>query len=390
MIPMAARAEVNLPHWLMTLPSPALSRLDASATGLRSRQTGSRHRAFGARSSTGASSIDATGSPRGTRWPSGRPSPTRSSKAGTCCLAAALDREARSSCSRWRQTASWPACCRCARAQLLRPSHSALANWLHANAFWACRWSRGAGERVLARAARLVRPRGGSRCSCTWRTCRRGPAARRAGRVLAEDGRPAATWSAKSAPCCHGASGRRLSRSRAVSQEAQGTAPPAPPPGRRRRIQLERLTDDTRVAEWTRIPRARSRGWKGEAGSALQSDHGTRAIFRTPSPGPRRAAGSNASRCRLDGKPIAMLASFIDPATPIPSRPPSTRITRAFRPACCCSARTLPARARRYRVGGQLRAPDHPMIDHFWRERRAIERLSSASAAPAPRGLLPR
>jgi hypothetical protein len=53
----------------------------------------------------------------------------------------------------------------------------------------------------------------------------------------------------------------------------------------------------------------------------------------------RRRARLNRLALHLDGRPIAMLASFIAPPIAFRSRPPLTRILPAFRPAFCCSAK---------------------------------------------------
>ena len=116
-----------------------------------------------------------------------------------------------------------------------------------------------------------------------------------------------------------------------------------------------------------------SRGWKGEHGSALASHPKTEAMFRTVLSGAARAGALERLSLELDGRPIAMLATFL-------TYPGSFAFKTAFDEDFA-----------RFSPGMQLQvenlallddpdlawcdscaAPNHPMIEHIWRDRREM------------------
>lgn len=152
-------------------------------------------------------------------------------------------------------------------------------------------------------------------------------------------------------------------------------------------LSIERLRDGTGIGPWIAEFLALERkGWKGAAGSALASHPDTEALFT-------RAARAAAERgrldrltLRLDGRAIAALATFLAPPGAFTFK---TAYDEAF-------ARSSPGLFLQREFLGTLddpdiawcdscAAPDHPMIDRFWRERRPIGRVSVAIGGPLRR-----
>ena len=116
-----------------------------------------------------------------------------------------------------------------------------------------------------------------------------------------------------------------------------------------------------------------SRGWKGEHGSALASDPKTEAMFRKVLANAAQAGTLERLSLELDGRPIAMLATLL-------AYPGSFAFKTAFDEDFA-----------RFSPGMQLQvenlallddpdlawcdscaAPNHPMIEHIWRDRREM------------------
>ncbi|MBC2668161.1 GNAT family N-acetyltransferase [Novosphingobium piscinae] len=128
-------------------------------------------------------------------------------------------------------------------------------------------------------------------------------------------------------------------------------------------------------------------GWKGRAGSALASHPATRSLFELALREAAMQGRLERLTLALDGVPIALLATFL-------AAPGAFSYKTAF-----------DERYARYSPGVLLQrenlallddpqiawcdscaAEDHPMIDHLWRERRAIGRLSIAIGGRLRRG----
>ena len=141
---------------------------------------------------------------------------------------------------------------------------------------------------------------------------------------------------------------------------------------------FERLTDYTHVADWTRdFLELEERGWKGEAGSALQSDDATRAIFHHALAGAAARGRLERLALRLDGRPIAMLASFMTGTHAFSFKTAYDEDYARFSPGVLLQRENLDLLDRDgFTWADSCASPDHPMIDHVWRERRVIERLS--------------
>ncbi len=143
-------------------------------------------------------------------------------------------------------------------------------------------------------------------------------------------------------------------------------------------LQVERLTDYTDVATWTReFTELEARGWKGEAGSALASDQRTNEIFTYAIAGAAARGRLERIALRLDGKPIAMLANFLSPPGAFSFKTAFDEDYARFSPGVLLQRENL-ALLGHERIAwvDSCAAPDHPMINHLWRERRTIARHS--------------
>ena len=143
-------------------------------------------------------------------------------------------------------------------------------------------------------------------------------------------------------------------------------------------LQVERLTDYTDIASWTReFTELEARGWKGEAGSALSSDQRTNEIFTYAIAGAAARGRLERIALRLDGKPIAMLANFLSPPGAFSFKTAFDENYARFSPGVLLQRENLALLGHK-KIGwvDSCAAPDHPMINHLWRERRTIARHS--------------
>jgi hypothetical protein len=90
----------------------------------------------------------------------------------------------------------------------------------------------------------------------------------------------------------------------------------------------------------------------------------------------------------LDGRPIAMLASFVTPPGAFGFKTAFDERFARFSPGVLLQLENL---AMLERPGidwsDSCAAADHPMIDHLWRERRAIGWVNVAIGGPVRRAL---
>jgi len=154
-------------------------------------------------------------------------------------------------------------------------------------------------------------------------------------------------------------------------------------------LTFERRDDDYRLGRWIDDFLALEHsGWKGAAGSALASHHATTQMFR-------EALSAAASRGRLerltlslDDEPIAMLANFITPPGSFSYKTAFDERYARFSPGVLLQRENL---ALLDRPGidwcDSCAAADHPMIDHIWRERRRVGRISLAIGGALRRAL---
>ncbi|MBX9885099.1 MAG: GNAT family N-acetyltransferase [Novosphingobium sp.] len=134
-----------------------------------------------------------------------------------------------------------------------------------------------------------------------------------------------------------------------------------------------------------------ARGWKGSAGSALACASETAGLFRTSMTAAAERGCLERLSLELDGEPIAMLATLISPPGAFSYKTAFDERFARFSPGVLLQLENL---ALLERAGvcwaDSCAAPDHPMIDSLWRERRAIGRFSIAIGGTARRALFRR
>ena len=154
-------------------------------------------------------------------------------------------------------------------------------------------------------------------------------------------------------------------------------------------VAVERRDDAVGLAQWTETFLAlEASGWKGEAGSALASQNATATLFRKSLVGAAAQGRLERLALTLDGRPIAMLASFLCPPLAFAFKTAFDERLSRFSPGVLLQRENLGMLARPgIAACDSCASADHPMIDHIWRERRAIGRLSIAIGGRARRWL---
>jgi len=141
-------------------------------------------------------------------------------------------------------------------------------------------------------------------------------------------------------------------------------------------LTVERTSGSEGVGEWAeeflRLERA---GWKGEAGSALDCDERTRDLFTAALHGAAEHGRLERLAIRLDGKPLAMLVNFLTPPGASSYKTAFDEDFARFSPGVLLQRENLELLTRPgIKWTDSCAAADHPMIDHFWREKRAVTR----------------
>lgn len=118
-------------------------------------------------------------------------------------------------------------------------------------------------------------------------------------------------------------------------------------------------------------------GWKGKAGSALASSPHTAALFRAALAGAAARGKLERLTLALDGRPLALLANFLAPPGAFSYKTAFDEGFARYSPGVLLQRENL-ALLERPGIAwcDSCAAADHPMIDHLWRERRAVGRIS--------------
>lgn len=134
-----------------------------------------------------------------------------------------------------------------------------------------------------------------------------------------------------------------------------------------------------------------ARGWKGSAGSALACAGETAGLFRESMRAAAERGALERLSLELDGQPIAMLATLIAPPGAFSYKTAFDERYARFSPGVLLQLENLALLERPgVRWADSCAAPDHPMIDSLWRERRGIGRFSIAIGGAARRALFGR
>lgn len=145
-------------------------------------------------------------------------------------------------------------------------------------------------------------------------------------------------------------------------------------------VAVSRQDDAAGLDEWIAAFLAlEAAGWKGAAGSALAGSPATAALFAEALAGGAARGRLERLTLTLDGRPIAMLATFLTPPGAFSYKTAFDEEFARFSPGVLLQRENLALLS-----GAELEwcdscaAADHPMIDHLWRERRTIGRISIA------------
>ena len=134
-----------------------------------------------------------------------------------------------------------------------------------------------------------------------------------------------------------------------------------------------------------------ARGWKGSAGSALACAGETAGLFRESMAAAAERGCLERLNLELDGQPIAMLASLITPPGAFSYKTAFDERFARFSPGVLLQLENLALLEHAgVRWVDSCAAPDHPMIDSLWRERRALGRFSIAIGGAARRAVFGR
>lgn len=154
-------------------------------------------------------------------------------------------------------------------------------------------------------------------------------------------------------------------------------------------LRFDRREDAADLDAWTEaFLRLEIAGWKGAAGSALASSPCTAALFRESLAGAADLGRLQRLTLYLDDRPIAMLAQFLAPPGAYSFKTAFDESYARFSPGVLLQLENL-ALLDRSDIAwcDSCAAADHPMIDHIWRERRAIGRLSVEIGGPLRRAM---
>lgn len=129
-------------------------------------------------------------------------------------------------------------------------------------------------------------------------------------------------------------------------------------------------------------------GWKGAAGSALACSAQTSALFRDALNGAAALGRIERLSLMLDDKPIAMLVNFLSPPGCFSYKTAFDETYARFSPGVLLQRENLALLGdMQINWCDSCATADHPMIDHIWRERRAVGRVSIGIGGPARRAL---
>ena len=134
------------------------------------------------------------------------------------------------------------------------------------------------------------------------------------------------------------------------------------------------------LGEWTeQFLALENAGWKGTAGSALAQTKATETLFREALAGAAAQGRLERLSLTLDDRPIAMLANFITPPAAFSYKTAYDEAYARFSPGVLLQCENLLLLDRDdIAWTDSCAGQDHPMIDHIWRERRAVGSVSIA------------
>jgi len=154
-------------------------------------------------------------------------------------------------------------------------------------------------------------------------------------------------------------------------------------------VQFTRSRNDAGLDRWIEDFLALEHsGWKGTAGSALASHQATAQLFRDALHGAAAQGKLERLTLTLEGAPIAMLINFLVPPGAYSYKTAFDERYARYSPGVLVQRENLDLLDDdRVAWCDSCAAADHPMIDHIWRERRAVGHLSIAIGGKLRRSL---
>ena len=139
-------------------------------------------------------------------------------------------------------------------------------------------------------------------------------------------------------------------------------------------LSVERATAPDDIAHFAQDFLAlEAASWKGRAGSSLASDAARARFFRESLIGAAQLARVEGLSLQLDGRPIAMLVTFLTSPGAFSFKTAFDESYARFSPGVLLQKENLDLLARDgIDWCDSCAAPDHPMIDHFWRGQRSV------------------
>lgn len=152
---------------------------------------------------------------------------------------------------------------------------------------------------------------------------------------------------------------------------------------------VERLRNEDGLGGWIdEFLTLELAGWKGKAGSALASDQPTARLFAASLQGAAQSGRLERLALRLDGRAIAMLATFLTPPGAYSFKTTFDESFARYSPGVLLQRENLALLDdSAIAWADSCAAADHPMIERIWRERRPIGSLSIAIGGPLRRGV---
>ncbi len=145
-------------------------------------------------------------------------------------------------------------------------------------------------------------------------------------------------------------------------------------------LAFTRQRGDEDLAQWIEaFLTLEASGWKGKAGSALASHEATAMLWREALRGAAKRGRLERLAMTLDGRPVAMLASFITPPAGFMFKTTFDESLAAYSPGVLLQRENLAMlEAEGINWVDSCAGEDHPMITHLWRERRPVGKVSLA------------
>ncbi len=138
------------------------------------------------------------------------------------------------------------------------------------------------------------------------------------------------------------------------------------------RMEIRRSRDAQAIAPWIeQFLALEQRGWKGREGSALADHADSESFFRQALAGAAREGRLERLSLELDGRPLAMLASFLGPPGSFAFKTCFDETFARYSPGMLLQVENLALlEDDRLAWCDSCAAADHPMIERIWRDRR--------------------